>query len=168
MPLSRIDGASSSSSLAGKHGADCVDWASGTRSGRGADSLTLRHLRVVATSPISAASPRPSLDFLLARSRHAHSVGLASSRSLGRSQRPLALDDFRCESQVGLAADAFEIVQQHRLAVGRRLRDAHVARDHGLIDLVAHEATHVGNDLAGELLRASYIVSTTPWMVSRD
>src|SRR6202042_1930177 len=41
---------------------------------------------------------------------------------LVRAQLTLALDDFCCELEVGVAADAFEIIDQHRLAVGRRLR----------------------------------------------
>src|SRR5206468_5247474 len=43
------------------------------------------------------------------------------------------LDDLRGKPQVGLAADALEIVEQHRLAVGRRLRNPHVAGNDGLI-----------------------------------
>ena len=48
----------------------------------------------------------------------------------------LALDDFGREPQIGFAADAFEIVDQHRLAVGRRFGDAHVARNDGVVDLL--------------------------------
>src|SRR6202012_5225773 len=50
-----------------------------------------------------------------------------------------ALDHFRRELEIGFAADAFEVIDQHRLAVGRRFRDARVARDHGLVDLGPHE-----------------------------
>ncbi len=52
-----------------------------------------------------------------------------------RLQLFLALDDFGREPQIGFAADALEIVHQHRLAVGRRFRDAHVARDDGVVNL---------------------------------
>src|SRR5262249_56142258 len=39
-----------------------------------------------------------------------------AQRRSGGAQPPLALDDFRCQAQVGLAAHALEIVEQHRLA----------------------------------------------------
>src|SRR5262249_33074994 len=64
-----------------------------------------------------------------------------------RLQLALALDHFRRKLEVGFAADAFEVVDQHRLAVGRRLGDADVARDHRLVDLFAHELSDVGDDL---------------------
>ena len=38
-----------------------------------------------------------------------------------REQFSLALNDLGREPQIGFAADAFEVVDQHRLAVGRRL-----------------------------------------------
>src|SRR5262249_16268060 len=47
----------------------------------------------------------------------------------------LALDHFGGEPQIGFAAAAFEIVDQHGFAVGRRFRHAHIARDDGVIDL---------------------------------
>src|SRR5947209_2881965 len=50
------------------------------------------------------------------------------------AQNLFPLDDLRGKPLVGLAADALEIVEQHRLAVGRRLRDPHVSRDDRLID----------------------------------
>src|SRR6185437_16169480 len=56
-----------------------------------------------------------------------------------RAQFAFTLDHFGCELEIGFAADTFEIVHQHRLAIGRRLGDAHIARDHGLVDLGAHE-----------------------------
>src|SRR6478752_1592325 len=56
-----------------------------------------------------------------------------------RPQLALALDHFRRQLQILFATDAFEVVDQHGLAVGRRLGDAHVARDHGFVDFAAHE-----------------------------
>ena len=67
---------------------------------------------------------------------------------------PLALDDFGGELQIGLAAGALEVVEQHRLAVRRRLRHAHVARDDRLVDRVAHVGAHVGDHLAGQVVAA--------------
>ncbi len=77
-------------------------------------------------------------------------VGFAPGHAA--AQRALALDDFGSELQIGLRADAFEIVEQHRLAVGRRLGDPHVARNDGVVDLVAHELAHVGDHLVGEIV----------------
>src|SRR5581483_11908620 len=71
---------------------------------------------------------------------------------LMRPQFALALDHFGGELQIRFAADAFEIVDQHGLTVGRRLRNAHVARDHGFVDLAAHGLTDVGDDLVREVI----------------
>src|ERR1700730_2410033 len=51
--------------------------------------------------------------------------GLSGMMSQGsmRAQFALALDYFGGKLEIGLAADAFEIVHQDRLAVGRRLGD---------------------------------------------
>ena len=59
----------------------------------------------------------------------------------------LALDDLGGELDVGLAAGAVVVVEQDRLAVRGRLGDAHVARDHGLVDLGPEEGAHVRRDL---------------------
>ena len=69
-----------------------------------------------------------------------------------RPQLALALDHLRRELQVGLAADAFQIVDQHRLAVGGCFGDAHVARDHGFVDFGAHELPDVGDDLVRQIV----------------
>src|SRR5205823_10910146 len=69
-----------------------------------------------------------------------------------RAELALALDYFGRQFQIRVAADAFEIVNQHRLAVGRRLGDAHIARDHGVVDLGAHELPDVGNDLIRQIV----------------
>ena len=75
-----------------------------------------------------------------------------TSRGLMRPQLALALDHFRRQLQIGFAADALQIINQHRLAVGRRLGDAHVAGDHGVVDLAAHELPHVGDDLVRQIV----------------
>src|ERR1700747_1537384 len=49
---------------------------------------------------------------------------------LMRAKLALALDHFGCELEIGFAADAFEIVDQYRLAVRGRLGNADVAGDH--------------------------------------
>src|SRR6266508_5689876 len=75
--------------------------------------------------------------------------GAAGMRG-AREQFLLALNDLGREPQIGFAADAFEVVDQHRLAVGRRLRHPHIARDDGVVDLLAAVLAHVGDDLVGE------------------
>src|SRR5712692_6460901 len=121
MPRSRIDAASSSSSASEK-------FRRGLRGlGRRNSIGTRRWLRVRSiaadsspTSPISAASPRPSRDLAassaiaLSRERGPDAVPDQSAfvnAELGRPQRFLALDDLRGEAQVGLAAEALEIVE---------------------------------------------------------
>src|SRR3954447_5349642 len=101
------------------------------------------------TSPIRAARPRPSRN-LVASS--AIAAPFSCSAASGRLERPFAPDDLGGEAQIGLGAGAFQVVEQHRLAVRGRLRDPDVARDHGLVDLLAHELAHVGNDLAREVV----------------
>src|SRR5690606_1392917 len=69
------------------------------------DSVT-RAPSSVAMSPISAARPRPSrvgLSFI---------IGL-----LGCVQAPLAANHFSGKAQIGLAAGAFEIIEQDRKSV---------------------------------------------------
>ena len=62
----------------------------------------------------------------------------------------LALDHLRCQFQIGLAAAAFKVVEQHRLAVRRRFGHSDIARDDCFIDLIAHEPPHIRDDLRGE------------------
>src|SRR5216683_4439716 len=83
--------------------------------------------------------PLPTLPRTRGREREA--VQLSTRAEL--LELLLALDDLGREAQIGFAADAFEIVDQHRLAVGRRLRDAHIARDDGGVDLRSHELAQV-------------------------
>src|SRR6202030_2133841 len=169
MPRSLMEAASSTS------------WATGT-SRRGLRGLgrrnsigTRRWLRArsggalvsAPISPIRDARPRPSRDRVgssaIAASPEKAFTSLTSSclRLLPASpgsirreggQFPLALNDLGGETQIGFAADAFEVVDQNRLAVGRRLRHAHIARDHGVVDFLAHEFAYVGHHLAGEIV----------------
>ena len=67
-------------------------------------------------------------------------------------QLALALDHFGREPQIRIAAGAFQVIDQHRLAVGRRLRDAHVARDHRVVDFRAHEFAHVRDHLVRQIV----------------
>src|SRR5581483_8087254 len=99
------------------------------------------------TSPINAARPRPSREDRPASSAMTASSGFSMSGRVpaAGAQFLLALDDFGGEPQIGFAADALDVVDQHRLAVGRRLGDAHVARDDGVVDLLAHVVAHVGD-----------------------
>src|SRR3954469_13432388 len=102
------------------------------------------------TSPIRAASPRPSRG--LTASSAITLVPYSLCRASGRPERALALKHLRGQSQVGLRAGAFQIVEQHGLAVRGRLGHAHVAGDHGLIDLLAHILAHVRHDLPGQIV----------------
>src|SRR5579872_1106971 len=71
------------------------------------------------------------------------------------SRRPPAafpLDHFRGELEIGLAAEAFEIVEEDGFAVGRRFRDAHIARYDRLIDFLAHEGAHVLDNLSRQIV----------------
>src|SRR5262245_58986587 len=117
------------------------------------------------TSPIRLARPRPNRE-RASSAAIASSLGFTRStpelelhnwcggRASMRAQLALALDHFGRELEVRFAANAFEIVDQHRLAVGRRLGDAHVARDHGVVDLAAHELAHVRDDLVRQVVAA--------------
>src|SRR6185437_9935598 len=153
MPRSRSDAASSSSSVSGK-------MRRGLRAlGRSAPIGSLRWPRrrstdaSVPTSPINAASPRPNRD-RAASSAIAESPTPSLTHALpsAGTQFLLALNDLGGEPQIRFAAAAFEIVDQDRLAVGRRFRDAHIARDDGVVDFRAHELAHVGDDLAGKIV----------------
>ena len=74
-----------------------------------------------------------------------------AGRSPG-AQLLLPLDDLGRQPQIGFAAHAFQIIDQHRLAVGRGFRHPHIARDNGVVDLAAHELAHVGDDLIGQVV----------------
>src|SRR5258708_8565482 len=63
--------------------------------------------------------------------RFAHPTVLTSIRA----PFALALDHFGRKLEIGLAADAFGIVYQHRLAAGRGFGDPPLAPPHGLFDL---------------------------------
>src|SRR5579863_1736752 len=189
MPRSRMEAASSSSSVSGK-------LRRGLRGlGRRNSIGTRRALRPPGstflvsspTSPMSAARPRPNRDlpassamlaspelvisgFRLfsccsycgpstARKGWARSALSSDPRSRDPrrnggfgAQLFLALDDLGGEPQIGFAADAFEIVDQHRLAVGGGFRHPHIARDDGVVDLAAHELAHVRHHLVGEIV----------------
>src|SRR6202521_5866223 len=83
------------------------------------------------TSPMRAASPRPSRDRCTSSGmlklhlpapvgatldrRNRTTIGIHSSCG---GERPFALDDLRRKLEVGLAARAFQVVEQNRLAVG--------------------------------------------------
>jgi len=64
----------------------------------------------------------------------------------------LALNDLGGEPQVGFAADALEVIDQHRLAERRRLRNAHVARDYGVVDLLSAVLPDVRDHLVGQVV----------------
>src|SRR5688572_477530 len=99
----------------------------------------------LAMSPMRAARPRPRRDgFPLSF------IGLSS----GRMELSLPPYDFGGEAQIGLAAGAFEIVKQGRLAVGRRLGEPNVARNDGVVDEVAKLIAHVLQHLVGEVVAA--------------
>src|SRR5215831_7097736 len=137
MPRSLIDAASSSSSTSGKLRRGLrglgLRYSIGTRrwvrarSGGGVVASAL-------TSPMSAARPRPSRDrpssaivmspdlpasccavLLIRFDLIRFDRGVRARRV--RYQFLLALNDLGREPQIGFAADAFEIVDQHRLAV---------------------------------------------------
>src|SRR5215469_15398813 len=49
-----------------------------------------------------------------------------------------ALDQFACQFDIGLAAGTAQIIDQRWHAMAGRFGDAHVARDHGVIDFRTH------------------------------
>src|SRR5690606_25881453 len=86
----------------------------------------------MAMSPMSAARPRP------------RRVGLSFMDGLlCRVELPLAADHFGGQPQIGLATSAFQIIEQSRLAIGRRLAQPHIAGNDRVIDQVAHFAAHI-------------------------
>ena len=126
MPCSRIEAASSSSSSRRNSCADCADWGAETRSGlscaAGAGALAGRLLAVADQGGKAASQPRALCRLRSVFGAFMHfrfRQGVASVRA-----SPLALDHFRRELEIGLAADAFQIVKQHRLAIRGRLGDA--------------------------------------------
>ena len=62
-----------------------------------------------------------------------------------------ALDELVGDGEVALGARAAQVVQQHRLAVARRLGQPHVARHRRLEDLVAEVLGDLGADLVGQV-----------------
>src|ERR1700748_1980320 len=78
-------------------------------------------------APVANALRPPSPAPLDSTQRSCSYAVLTMTRSM-RAQIALALDDFRCELEIGVATDTLQVVDQHRLAVGRRFGDAHVAR----------------------------------------
>src|SRR3954470_13563997 len=120
------------------------------RSGGGAAEGSTR------TSPINAASPRPSRLLPSSAITPALAVNVARpnrTRS-GCFQLAFALNYLGRELQVRLAPGAFEVVQQHRLAMRRRLGHAYVSRDNGLVDRRPHVCADVRHDLNGEAVAA--------------
>ena len=91
----------------------------------------------------SAERPRPS-----AAARLFAHLGEASMREL------LAPQHLGGELDVGLRPGAAMVVEQHRLAVRRRLGHPHVARDHRVVDLLAEMPAHIGGDLLAEIVAA--------------
>src|SRR5690606_24713915 len=66
----------------------------------------------------------------------------------------LASYDFRGKLQIGLAARTFEIVEDSRLAIGRRFGNAYIPGDHGLVDSISHERPNVLNYLKCKVISA--------------
>ncbi len=96
------------------------------------------------------------------------SLHLVAHHSLSR-RRPdgaLALDDLGRQLQIGLGSGAFEIIEQHRLAIGGRFGHAHIPGDDGLIDLRPRNCRTSATTCAARLLRGSNMVITTPWIDS--
>ena len=66
-------------------------------------------------------------------------LGIGAHQATGA----LAPQHLAREMEVGARSGAADVVDQHRPAVRGRLGDAHVARDHRLVDLVAEVGAHV-------------------------
>ena len=101
---------------------------------------------VASASSSRAESPRPSPLRCSAISRSPPARHAGSSVRRARS-RPTSS---RGQLEIGLAAGALQVVDQRRLAERRRLGDPHIARDHGLVDLVAEMLAHVLGHLLGQ------------------
>jgi hypothetical protein len=80
------------------------------------------------------------------------SLLLGTTFPSGGAQAAFAPDDLRGQLEIGLAAAAFQIVEDRRLAVGRRLRNPHVAGNHGLVDRIAHMGADILDDLVGKIV----------------
>ncbi len=105
----------------------------------------------------SRSSPRPCP--VLVESLCSSACGAASIRARA--------GHFAGQLDVGLRAGAVEIVDQHRLAVRRRLGDPDVARDHGVVDGCRRSGSRTSAATWSErLLRRSNMVSTMPWICS--
>ena len=122
-PRSRIESASSPSASASKLRRGWSGLRRISSIGRSSTPAARRDSWVVApwASSSRAESPRPS-------PRRLSAISLARLAAFARHQLP-------GQVQIGLAAGALQIVDQHRLAEGGRLGDPHVARDHRLVDL---------------------------------
>src|SRR5262249_24715406 len=163
MPRSRIesDSSSSSASVNIRRGLRGLGRKFSIGARRGLRPLSVTEVSSL-TSPISAARPRPNLECsaiapaLELRATLFLSVLLPSILRLcgllSGFQGFLALDDLSSEPQIGFAADAFEIINQHWLAIGRRFRNPYVARNYRLVHFVAHELAYVRDNLAGEVI----------------
>src|SRR5579872_927342 len=104
-------------------------------------------------SPMRAARPRPNRDRESSAMFVFITVPIRNPANSSRSvELPLTLNDLGGKLQIGLATAAFEIVEKHRLAMRRGFRNPHIARNDRLIDLLAQEAAHIGNDLRGEIV----------------
>src|SRR5215468_8279864 len=153
-PLVRIDSASSASSVSSKsrRGLSWLrcNWSMPNR--RCSPSAGTRGSPGGA-SPIKEARPRPSRplcrgigiegpQFLrVSDTDDLADVAVAMGRGdhgrdprLSGAQALFPLDDLGGKADVGLAARAFIVIEQERLAKRRRLGHAYIARDHGLID----------------------------------
>ena len=137
-PFSRIESASSSSwpSAKSRRGLN--------RPGFSAASGTLRCVLVGAPRLLRAIADQrrkpASQPRLLRAYGHGEPPPRKTVQASRRTHPPLALDHLGGELNVGLAAGAAIIVEQHRLAVRRRLGHPHIARDDGLVDLLAENA----------------------------
>src|SRR5690606_6397106 len=143
-PFSRIELVSSSSCSGSKSRRGFERLATTKSTGKRlaplADSAT-RSLSIVAISPIRAASPRPS--------REGFSfIGLSS----GSIQLPLPPDHFGGQAQIGLAAGTFQVIEQRRLSVGRRLGKAHVPGNDRVVDERPHLVADVLQHLLGKIV----------------
>ena len=69
-----------------------------------------------------------------------------------RKEMAMAADDLGSELQIGLAAAALQIVEDRGFSVGGCFRHAHIARDHRVVDLRAHELADIGDNLIREVV----------------
>src|SRR6266700_8111851 len=81
----------------------------------------------------------------------------ASRRPAARIRRTgaqllLALDDLGRQPQISFAADAFQIIDQNRLAVRWGFRHPDIARNDGVVDFAPHELADIGDHLIGKIV----------------